>query len=748
MSIVLLLLISYQTPLKIGVSGSTTTERPVIRMKETIEVAERQSLILSKRPKLGEKIKAFYEITPKNSVKDLKVIFYGFQGVKPIRQDTAFNFNAKKGVSRKFTIYLEYVATPATFKVRIAKAGKQILNDRLSLTRYLINTATGEYGSIKELQYNPPIEYRFNPNLRKFEQEVFRFEKDRWQKNRGIIDTVKTFAPSLSDSFCLLLYADIPKISYPREIAGWQNKAEYLLKQGWQDYIDEIEREVFLNDLKIRNEEKQKKLMQEEDQARKIGEIKWLLSWLIPVILLSLLCIYLLILNRKRRNKVVTQKPFDKVITYLIYIVVIGITLYFTWPYLGLKRKKVDKTRENAYKALAEIEHQSLLSDLKEFKLIGKSILSTSSGFGGIFRYKDTKHSKIDVEYFFSIMVYPTKQGYDAKLPSYAPEEAIKRFEENKRVFSFLLKIKIKKALLKFRGASFSVTLYDTIIKSGKKIPIYLEYDGNKDLIISYIVPSDFEDPNFSEIKRLKQFCERTGHRVKQDTYIRCTIRSDYYHYPGLATLVEDSGNDTLWIWFFSEKPSDFTFRWIPVPRVVKPPQSIIDQLYSEFEGAGLTSEYVKNHLKIISIRGLRKPNYFGGKGDRVILEATLKWLTEYDWVDEINNGQGAQFNVSYEYFANSPQRGLSSEKFYLRPIKQIISKKEARVKLFKFLPDEKKFDAIHVQLKIPQKPLNLGNFIYLVGTYTPPTRGCISYSYSIKVDLETGEVLPNNLVR
>lgn len=534
-------------------------QTPPMTVRPAVDI-ESQKITLSKKPILGEKVTAFYEVIPKNSNSDLTVIFHGFRGIRPISNDTVFQYDARQGRLKKFSVELEYFSTPAVFGVKIPQA-----YTGLSLTRYLLNAETGEYASIKEIQFNPPVRYRFNPELKIFEQEVLNFKENRWFRNGAIIDTIRTIIPEISDSLALLLYSDISKVIYPPEMSKWLNQAEYLLERGWQKKSSEFERIGFLNQLRTENEQKneenrrkdetnRKSLEQERLRIQKTQTLEWLLSWLIPVTLLVLVLVVLLIIRGKKRSKVVTSRVFDRVITYAIYISVIGIALYFTWPYLSFKNIQIIRKR------------QEILSEIKR----------------------------------------------DSDLPVHKVAEV----------------------------------------------------------------------------------------------------------------------------------------------RVAEPPQAIIDQLYLEFGETGSTSEYVRNHIKFISARG----SYYENKEAKVILVACFKWVTGYDWVDEMNNGEDVQFTVSYEYFTDpiklgrmiyGPRSGHSGSptppirKFYLRPIKNIISKKEARRKLFQHLPDEEQFFDIYVELKIDNETTHFGDLCYLVGRY----RQYMAHSLGIKVDLETGEVINRTMI-
>lgn len=264
----------------------------------------------------------------------MHVVFFGFEGVRPVSQDTVFHYDAVEGVSRKFKIQVEYFSTPATFVV--AHRGHM----PLTFTRYLLNARTGEYGSLEEIRENPPLEYRFNPESRCFEAKVVNFEKNRWQKNRDIIETVRSIIPQISDSMALVLYSDQGKVTRPWYVSTWQGMVMHLLKNGYMQCSNETERERFLDQLRLKTEAKNRDILRmrrEAAERRKRAErVRWLLSWLIPLTILVTLLAILLILRRRISSRVVTSHRADRVITYLVYLLAIGIALYFAWPYLGI----------------------------------------------------------------------------------------------------------------------------------------------------------------------------------------------------------------------------------------------------------------------------------------------------------------------------------------------------------------------------------------------------------------------------
>ncbi len=734
---------------------STETRRAVPK----IEI-ESQKITLSNRPRLGETVKVVYEVIPKKSKKNLKVIFYGFRGVKPISKDTIYHFNAVKGIRRKFSIDVEYISTPAIIGVKVEGA-----YSRISLTRYLLSSETGEYGTMREVQFNPPVEYRFNPKLRKFEFTVFNFRDDRWHKNRAIIDTIRNISPEITDSLALVLYADIPKVTYPQEITSWSDKAAYLLKQGWRKYNNDVDRESFLHQLKeenqIKNEENLRKLVREQQTIKRAKFLKWLMSWLIPVIILLVVLLVLLIIRGKVKRKAITSKQFDKLIVYAIYVIAISTAVYFAWPYLHVKGHSTQvwitkvRLRQKMRRVPYEIKRSNLLKDFSSYKLISENVFGTRSGFGADFTYLDKNSSEIGIEYYFTVKVWPTADGYQIRKPNYPPIKAIEQFEKNERVFSFLSKNEVKRAQLHFTDSLFSVTVSDTVVKDSIKIPLQLGYDGKSDAVLEYTVLSDFEDNHFPEIKTLNNLCNSWEYLVKSNTYIKGTWNGNMNRWH-LTTFLEGGGNDTL---HFSVSPENhFKYWWGPSPGIVELPDSIINQIYSEFSKAGLPPGYAREHIEVVSTRAIRQPNYFAyDQKDKVVVEAIFKWITGCAWVDEMNNGEGLQFAVVYEYFADSLKLGrmlaksgvpsvprhrttqITPQYYCLRTIKQIIPKKTAWKELFNELPDEGKFNKIYLNLNIPKVPEDLAHFIILVGKYTIENNRNL---FDIMVDLETGKTL------
>jgi uncharacterized membrane protein YidH (DUF202 family) len=204
-------------------------------------------------------------------------------------------------------------------------------------TRYLINASTGGYGSLKEIQFRRPIEYRFNPYVRIFEQEIYGFELNRWQKNREIIDTLRTMASNLSDSLCLVLFADAFRIPWRVPFRTWQDKAKFLLEQGWVRNKTGAERDAFVINLADKMEAERVQQEKNEEQMRILRQRREVLSWVIPTAILVVILGALLYYNARKNTRKVTPKIFDRIIIYLIYAFVIGAAFYVARPYLFVR---------------------------------------------------------------------------------------------------------------------------------------------------------------------------------------------------------------------------------------------------------------------------------------------------------------------------------------------------------------------------------------------------------------------------
>jgi len=295
-----------------------------------------QHIYFNNRPARGEKTLMTYEIEPKEHMDSIWVEFHDFQGIQPLSDDTILRFDARPGVTAKFYLNLRFYDTPAFFEVAIRR-NKTYGQINTRFTRYLMDVYTGAYGSLKEIQFRRPVEYRFNPNSRKFEQEIYGFEPNRWQKNREIIDTVKTMASDLSDSLCLMLFADAFRIPWRVPFKSWQDKANFLLEQGWVHNKTGAERDAFVINLADKMEAERIQQEKNEEQMRILQQRRGVLSWVIPTAILVVILGALLCYNARKKTRKVTPKIFDRIITYLIYAFVIGAAFYVARPYLFVR---------------------------------------------------------------------------------------------------------------------------------------------------------------------------------------------------------------------------------------------------------------------------------------------------------------------------------------------------------------------------------------------------------------------------
>jgi len=295
-----------------------------------------QQISFNIRPIHDEKVLMTYEIIPKENMDSVLVEFRNFKGITPLGSETLRHFNARAGKPTKFILILRFTDTPASFEV-VIKHNKYSSSYNTRFTRYLMNAKTGSYSSMKEIQYQRPIEYRFNPYVRKFEQEIYGFEPNRWQKNREIIDTVKTMASNLPDSLCLTLFADAFRIPWRVPFRTWQDKANFLLEQGWVRNKTGAERDAFVINLADKMEAERVQQEKNEEQMRILRQRREMLSWVIPTAILVVILGALLYYNARKNTRKVTPKIFDRIITYLIYAFVIGAAFYVARPYLFVR---------------------------------------------------------------------------------------------------------------------------------------------------------------------------------------------------------------------------------------------------------------------------------------------------------------------------------------------------------------------------------------------------------------------------
>ncbi|UCG30292.1 MAG: hypothetical protein JSV53_12485, partial [candidate division WOR-3 bacterium] len=717
---------------------------------EIVEI-ENHQITLDQRPKRDSIVTALYEIALKKARDNVEIVFFGFKGVRPVDCDTVFRFNARETQRRRFAVRLVYSSTPATFSVKITGTRYQV-----SMVRYLLDASTGEYGSLKEIQYEPPVEYRFDPNLRKFDEYVLKFEKDRWQMNRAIIDAIKRIVPVLGDSMCLVLHADVHRTVYPSTIRMYDDMVTYLLENGWAKHTDETSRARFLDELTAENtavkENERQRLADELAAARKAESRQWLLAWLVPASTLAVLLIVLLVLRGRVQSPLITTHRFDVILCYALYAVIVGLAVYFAWPFLGTHAFGPERMsygqRLRRGEVFREIRKSNILKNFDDFTMLSRFPLLTPSGYGAEYTYKSKKRSTLGIKYQFTAVVWPDSNGFRLRHPTVLPNEAIEQFERNEKVEAYVERNNISRARIIFGTTHFLVAVRETHSVRGARIPISLDYDGSRDIITHCTFPPDFEDERFPEMSMLSRLLMRWGHTIKKSSCMSLSYK-DSKTPPELTVLIDAGGDDTLHI--IMQGDNSFRYWWRPVPKRIPTPQSIIDQILLEFTEAGLPPEYLRRSVKLVSALSFRRPDYFSyGKHDRVITHATFKLHTDCPWVDKFNDGEGVRFSVVYDYYSDSMKLGrpigqpgrygirrvweeITPRSYSMRPVRKIISREEARTRLFRALPDEKGFNSMQIRMNIPEGSYKNEHALCLVGQYE---------SNDIFVDLETGDVI------
>jgi len=137
-----------------------------------------------------------------------------------------------------------------------------------SRTIYLIDSATGQYGTREEYERRLPVEYRYDPLVGTFTCSPSQ-NPAPIEENRGIIKMIKELEPSLSDSLALVLHSEQYRVGIPRGLPRWDSlnqrwKEEeifdYYLKDGWLKALREGKIERW------REQEKEKILSEHKEQ--------------------------------------------------------------------------------------------------------------------------------------------------------------------------------------------------------------------------------------------------------------------------------------------------------------------------------------------------------------------------------------------------------------------------------------------------------------------------------------------------
>lgn len=295
-----------------------------------------QRIYFDRTPIRGKHLMMTYEVIPREQLDSVRVVFRSFKGITLLSSDTVFHFNARPGVALKFQLNVRFNDEKISFVSDIrCKRYKGMIG--LRFIRYLIDDRTGAYGSMKEIQVQRPALYRFDPRRRKFVQEIYGFEADHRKRNQEIIDTLAILTPGLSDSLYLSLYADAFRIPGLATYRNWVENAQSLLDRGWDTLKTRTQQDALIRIIADQMLGEQIRREKEERMILARQRMSWLMSWMIPAILLVIVVVILLYLNRRIKTKKITSTLFDRIITYLIYAFIISSAFYFARPYLYLR---------------------------------------------------------------------------------------------------------------------------------------------------------------------------------------------------------------------------------------------------------------------------------------------------------------------------------------------------------------------------------------------------------------------------
>jgi len=296
----------------------------------------KQRIFFNPPPLRGEKTIMTLEIIPQEQLDSVWVVFRSFKGITLLSSDTVFHFNARPGLALKFQLKVRFNDEKVSFVSDIrCKRYEGMIG--LRFIRYLMDGRTGAYGSMKEIQVQRPALYRFDPRRRKFVQEIYGFEADRRKRNQEIIDTLALLTPGLSDSLYLSLYADAFRIPGLATYRTWVENAQSLLDHGWDTLKTRTQHDALIRIIADQMLGEQIRREKEERRILARQRMSWLMSWMVPAILLVIVVVILLYLNRRIKTKKITSTLFDRIITYLIYAFAIGSAFYFARPYLFLR---------------------------------------------------------------------------------------------------------------------------------------------------------------------------------------------------------------------------------------------------------------------------------------------------------------------------------------------------------------------------------------------------------------------------
>jgi len=275
----LLMVIAFSVMVAQGVTGISPEYPPEHTPPSNIITSVRVEISIPFIPRVGEVFTATLSIYCKNDLEpdrlgrkgpDYKVTFEGNIEIINGKEQIIYDY-MKKGETRIFEAQM--VIKEA--KERIGIGGGIVTTKRpqfaqgANIEMFLVDPATGQYGTREEYEGKLPVEYRYDPV-----DGSFTCSPDQnpapVEENRRIIKMMKQFEPALSDSEALLLHSDQYRVGVPKGLPRWdeENKRwleeaifEYYLKDGWFEALQEGRREAWII-------QEREKIMKEVDKHK------------------------------------------------------------------------------------------------------------------------------------------------------------------------------------------------------------------------------------------------------------------------------------------------------------------------------------------------------------------------------------------------------------------------------------------------------------------------------------------------
>ncbi len=227
-------------------------------------------------PKVGDIFEAILTIYCKNDLEpdrlgrpgpDYKVTFEGDVDIIEGRVQI-INYDMKKGETRQFKAKM--VIKKAKERIGIGGGivttkGPQFAQGA-NIEMFLVNPATGQYGTRVEYEGKLSVEYRYDPLVGTFTCSPSQ-NPAPVQENLRIITMIKGLEPSLSDSLALILYSEQYRVGVPKDVAKWDSVNQrwidkevfkFYLNDGWLKALQEGKIDAWRDQEKIKIEKQWK----------------------------------------------------------------------------------------------------------------------------------------------------------------------------------------------------------------------------------------------------------------------------------------------------------------------------------------------------------------------------------------------------------------------------------------------------------------------------------------------------------